>query len=182
MKRENFEATPLVAVEALTADGGRWTLVFVREFDHAPEKLWDALTDPAQLDEWAPFTANRDLGHEGDATLTMVDADTHVDLPSEVRRAERSSLLEYTWGNPDADVADVLRWELIPTETGTRLTLRHTVSDKEMIGKVAAGWHLCLDVAELFLNGTPIGAIRGGDAMNYGWQELHDGYVDKLGL
>jgi uncharacterized protein YndB with AHSA1/START domain len=182
MKRENFEPTPLVAAEALAADGGRWTLVFVREFNHAPEKLWDALTDPAQLNEWAPFTASRDLGREGDATLTMVDADTNVDLPAEVRRAERPSLLEYTWGSPDDDVPDVLRWELTPTDAGTRLTLRHIVSDKDLIGKVAAGWHLCFDVAELFLDGTPIGAIRGEDAMNYGWQELHDAYAEKLGM
>ena len=185
MKRENFEPTPLVAVEVLAADGGRWTLVFEREFRHPPEKVWAALTDPAQLNEWSPYTADRDLGREGDAKLIMVDADESYELSAVVTRAERPRLLEYTWGNdgPDGpDVPDLVRWELAPTADGTRVTIRHTVSDKDMVGKVAAGWHICLDVAELFLDGTPIGAIRGEEAMNFGWQELSDGYVAKLGL
>jgi hypothetical protein len=45
---------------------------------------------------------------------------------------------------------------------------------------VAAGWHLCLDVAERMLDGEPIGPIRGQDAMNHGWQELHDAYAERL--
>jgi hypothetical protein len=47
---------------------------------------------------------------------------------------------------------------------------------------VAAGWHLCLDVAEHLLDGQPIGPIRGQDALNYGWDELNDGYAKKLGI
>jgi hypothetical protein len=49
-----------------------------------------------------------------------------------------------------------------------------------MLPKVAAGWHLCLDVAERLLDGRPIGPIRGEDARNHGWEELHDAYAEKL--
>ena len=39
-------------------DGEKWTLILVRELRHAPEKVWQALTDPAHLREWAPFEAD----------------------------------------------------------------------------------------------------------------------------
>ncbi len=38
-------------------DGEKWTLVLVRELRHSPEKVWQALTDPAQLPEGAPSPA-----------------------------------------------------------------------------------------------------------------------------
>jgi uncharacterized protein YndB with AHSA1/START domain len=93
-----------------------------------------------------------------------------------VRRCEPPTLLEYTWGN------DVLRWELEAANDGTRLTLHHTVDDITLVPKVAAGWHICLDVAEHLLDGHPIGAIVGENAMNHGWQALHDQYAATLGL
>jgi len=34
-------------------DGEKWTLILVRELRHSPEKVWQALTDPAHLGEWA---------------------------------------------------------------------------------------------------------------------------------
>ncbi len=43
----------------------KWTLVLVRELRHSPEKVWQALTDPAHLREWAPFEADGSLGRIG---------------------------------------------------------------------------------------------------------------------
>jgi uncharacterized protein YndB with AHSA1/START domain len=174
MNRARFEPGPLAAVECLATEGG-WTLVFVRELRHPPQNVWAALTEPDQLREWAPFTADRDLTSIGDATLTMIDARTSVELGATVRRAEPPTLLEYVWGD------DVLRWELAATDSGTRLTLRHTTKDRDAVPKAAAGWHICLVVADRLLEGQPIGAIRGQDAMNYGWQELRDAYAERLG-
>jgi uncharacterized protein YndB with AHSA1/START domain len=175
MNPPEFEPGPLADVDCRAAED-RWTLVFVRDLRHPPEKVWAALTEPAQLREWAPFVADRDLGSTGDATLTMIDGDTSLDLTASVRRAEPPRLLEYMWGT------DLLRWELAATDSGTRLTLHHVVTDRAGIPKVAAGWHLCLVVAEHLLDGQPIGAIRGADARNFGWEELHDAYAEKLAI
>jgi uncharacterized protein YndB with AHSA1/START domain len=175
MNPSTFDLGPLAEVE-LSAHGDRWTLVFVRHLRHSPEVVWSALTDPAQLAEWSPFTADRDLGTTGQATLTIIDGDQPQDLTASVRRAEAPTLLEYTWGD------DVLRWELAATEFGTRLTLRHTVEDRNFVAKAAAGWHLCLVVAEHLLDGERISPIRGEDAMHYGWAELHAAYAEKLGI
>jgi hypothetical protein len=37
----------------------------VKELRHAPERVWQALVDPAQLREWAPFDAEGNLDTVG---------------------------------------------------------------------------------------------------------------------
>ncbi|SCL38275.1 Uncharacterized conserved protein YndB, AHSA1/START domain [Micromonospora rhizosphaerae] len=175
MDRDSFRPGPLAEVFCIPADD-RWDLVFVRDLRHPPEKVWAALTEPARLAEWAPFLASRDLGTEGDATLSMVDGDQTTDTPATVLRAERPTLLEYTWGG------DLLRWELTPSDAGTRLTLKHRVEKRDLAPMMAAGWHLCLDVADHLLEGDPVGPIRGAEAMNFGWAELRDAYAERLDL
>ena len=175
MDPELFDAGPLSEVEAHPS-GDRWTLVFVRELAHPPEKVWAALTEPDRVGEWAPYTADRNLASTGAATLTMIDGDQAVELDATVRRADAPKLLEYSWGD------DLLQWELQPTDAGTRLTLRHTLEKRDMLPKVTAGWHLCLVVAERMLDGRPIDPIRGEDAKNYGWGELNDAYAAELDL
>ena len=164
-----------VTAEPASSPAGGWTLVFVRDLRHAPEKVWAALTEPGHLRAWAPFVPDRDLADAGPATLTMIDGDSAEDTAAVVRRAEPPTLLEYTWGD------DLLRWELAPAAAGTRLTLRHRVADRDWLAKVAAGWHLCLDVAERLLDGRPVPPIRGDDARNHGWDELSEAYAAKLG-
>lgn len=175
MNRTSFEPSPLAEVDC-QATGDQWTLVFVRNLRHSPERVWAALTEPAQLAEWAPYTASRDLGSPGEATLTMIDGDVAEDLSATVTRTERPTLLEYSWGT------DLLRWELAPTADGTRLTLLHTIKDRDWVPKVAAGWHLCIDVAERLLDGEPIGPIRGSEALNFGWGRLNEAYADRLDI
>jgi uncharacterized protein YndB with AHSA1/START domain len=176
MNRSTFQPGPLADVDSSAAEDGRWTLVFVRDLRHSPEKVWAALTEPSQLREWSPYTADRNLDAVGDATLTMIDGDTTEDLAAIVTLADAPTVLEYTLGR------DLLRWELAAIESGTRLTLRHTVEDRDWVPKVAAGWHICLDVAELMLDGRPIGPIRGNDARNHGWDELNEAYAEKLSI
>ena len=167
---------PTLAEARVRRVSDRPTLVFVRELRHPPERVWPALTEPDQLRAWAPYTADRSLARPGDVTLTMfARADEEADaLAASVTRAEPPRLLEYTLGG------DRLVWELEPIAGGTRLTLSHTVAGDDWVPKVAAGWHICLDVAERLLDGQPVAPIRGEDAVEHGWQELHDAYAERL--
>jgi uncharacterized protein YndB with AHSA1/START domain len=171
--KPTIEPGPLAQVTAI-ATGDGWTLEFVRDLRHPPERVWAALTDPAQLSGWAPFTTDRDLGRIGDATLTMIDGDTSEAMPSSVKVSDPPRVLEYTWGD------DLVRWELALSGGGTRLTLRHTVGQRDLLAKVAAGWHLCLVVAEHLMDGQAVGPIRGEEAKRHGWDELHDAYAEEL--
>lgn len=172
MPKKNYQ--PAAAGQAAARpDGERWTLVLVRELRHTPAEVWGALTDPAQLREWSPFDADRDLGAPGAAQLIMAGAADPQPMPSTVRRAERPTLLEYTWGD------DLLCWELEAIPGGTRLTLRHT-TEREWLSKVAAGWHICLDVAERALAGAPVGRIVAEEGKQHGWERLEKEYAAKL--
>jgi hypothetical protein len=92
----------------------------------------DALTGREQVCAWAPYTASRDLGTVGPATLTMIGGDTAQELAANVVRADRPRLLEYAWGE------DLLRWELSREGPGTRPTLRHTLADQDWLPKAGA--------------------------------------------
>jgi uncharacterized protein YndB with AHSA1/START domain len=159
---------------SLDRSGEAWTLVFIRELKQPPAVVWAALTDPAQLDQWAPFSAARDLGRPGPTTLTMVDGDVREDLPAEVRVAEAPAVLEYSWG------PDLLRWELAPAGQGTLLTLRHTLVEPTDPASVATGWHVCVVVLQHLLDGDPHGVIRGQAAKDYGFDELREAYGKLL--
>ena len=151
-------------------DGDKWTLILVRELRHSPEKVWQALTDPAHLREWAPFVVDGSLDTVGTVNLTWVG--NPQALETKVTRAEAPKLLEY--GD--------MRWELEPSGDGTRLTLWHNI-DRRFIAWGAAGWHISFDVLERLLAGNPIGRIIGADAMKFeGWQRLVAEYAMQFGV
>ncbi len=166
---------PLMPVQVEPA-AGRWTLIMQRDLRHPPATVWAVLTEPGRVERWAPFLSDRDLGRTGAATLTAIDGDERYPIPATVQRAEPPHLLVYTWGE------DLLRWELAPAATGTRLVLRHTLADRHWAPKVAAGWHLCLAVAERLLGGAPVPPIRGAAAKEHGWRELNEAYGKELGI
>ena len=157
-------------------DGDNWTLVLVRDLRHPPARVWQALTDPEHLREWAPFDSDRNLGTVGTAKLTTVGAPTPHVIEARIKRADAPKTLEYDWGGKD------LRWELEPVGGGTRLTLWHNI-DRGFISMGAAGWHICLDVLDHFLAGDPLGRIVGPDAMKFGgWQRLNAEYAKQFGV
>ena len=157
-------------------DGDSWTLVLVRELRHSPAKVWQALTDPAHLHQWAPFDADRSLGTVGTTVkLTTVGAPALHITETTVTRADPPKVLEYNWGGFD------MRWELEVVGGGTRLTLWTNI-DRRFIAMGAAGWHICFDVLDHLLSGTPIGRIVGPEAMKFvGWQRLNAEYAKQFG-
>jgi len=157
-------------------DGEKWTLVLVRELNHPRERVWEALTDPQHLHEWAPFDVDENLGYAGATVqLSVANAPNPVVSETTVSRADRPSVLEYNWGDKN------LRWELESLGDGTRLTLWHNI-DRGFIAWGAAGWHICFDVLDRFLAGDPIGRAVGQDALKYDWQRLVDEYADQFGV
>jgi uncharacterized protein YndB with AHSA1/START domain len=158
-------------------DGEKWTLVLVKELRHSPEKVWQAITDPAHLREWAPFDADGNLGAAGaTVNLTTVGAPGPRITETTVKRADPPNLLQYSWGDFD------MRWQLEPTGSGTRLTLWTNIA-RPYISMGAAGWHICFDVLDHLLSGTAMGRITGPDAMNFpGWQRLNAEYAKQFGV
>ena len=152
-------------------DGDKWTLILVRELRHSPDKVWEALTDPAQLREWAPFVTDGNLGALGTVNLTWVGSPAKP-VGTKVTRVEAPKALEY--GD--------MKWQLEASGGGTRLTLWAKI-DRRFISMGAAGWHIAFDVLDHLLSGTPIGCIAGSDAMKFaGWQRLNAEYAQQFGV
>src|SRR5260370_25866150 len=93
--REQYAPGPASGAQ-VQKDGEKRTLILVRELRHSPEKVWQALTDPAHLREWAPFDADRSLGTVGATVkLTTVGAPTPRITATTVTRADAPKVLEY---------------------------------------------------------------------------------------
>ena len=169
MMTDREQYTPGPASGAQVRKGGeKWTLILVRELRHSPEKVWQSLTDPVHLREWAPFVADGSLAAVGTVKLTWVGTPTPIETT--ITRADAPKVLEY----------DDTRWELEPFGDGTRLTLWHSI-DRRFVAWGAAGWHIAFDVLDRLLSGAPIGRIAGNDAMKFGWQRLVAEYAKQFG-
>jgi len=156
---------------SIQKEGDKWTLVLVKQLRHPPEKVWQALTDPAHLREWAPFVTDGSLDTAG-ATVKFNWVGAPAPQETTVVQADAPKVLEYS----------DIRWELEALGGGTRLTLWHSI-DRRFISMGAAGWHICLDVLDHLLGGTPLGRIAGPDAMKFeGWQRLNAEYAQQFGV
>lgn len=174
--RQQYTPGPATGAE-IRKSAETWTLVLVRELRHPPAKVWQALTEPGQLREWAPFDSDRSLGAIGPAKLTTVGAPTPMVSETQVTRADAPKLLEYTWGGAN------VRWELEGLGNGgTRLKLWHNIN-RGFISMGAAGWHICFEVLDRMLAGDPLGRTVGPNAMQVdGWQRLLGEYSKMLGV
>jgi uncharacterized protein YndB with AHSA1/START domain len=180
LEREQYTPGP-ANIARIQKDRGpngeeKWTLVLVRQLRHSPEKVWEAITVPAHLREWAPFVADGSLGAVGSTVkLTTVAAPRPTVSEATVTRADAPKLLQYNWGDHD------MRWQLEAFAGGTRLTLWTNIGHR-FIAMGAAGWQICFDVLDHLLSGTPIGRIVGPDALKFGWQRLHAEYAKQFGI
>ncbi|MBV9763182.1 MAG: SRPBCC family protein [Acidobacteriaceae bacterium] len=164
-------------VARVDKEGDNWKLVLVRELRHSPEKVWEALTDPAHLREWAPFEADASMGVAGNhVKLTTVGAPSLHVTETTITRADAPHALEYKW------CENIMRFQLEPLGGGTRLTLWTTI-DRRYIAMGAAGWHIAFDVLDRLLDGNPLGRLAGPEAMKFpGFQRLHAEYAKQFGV
>jgi uncharacterized protein YndB with AHSA1/START domain len=135
------------------------TLQFERIFPHPAERLWRAITDPAEVAAWfEPISLHLAVG--GD--WRMAEAGgwrgtiTVCEPPHRLR-------LEHAPGAPDCDPGGWLQYELEPVAGGTRLVFTHHLPGvvgglaRESDG-VAGGWHELFDRLAEWVDGAPIGA------------------------
>jgi len=158
----------------VTTDGaGRTTLRFERELPHPPDRVWRALTDPAELPQWLAAADDLQAQPGGKVELRWLNPDSQgrtAVARGTVSAFDPPRLLEF-----DTDLHGLLRWELSPTAGGTRLvfTVVNTIPGEYLLRSLA-GWHLHLDLLAEALDGSPV------DWPNWPyqrWQALHDHYA-----
>jgi uncharacterized protein YndB with AHSA1/START domain len=152
---------------------GRPGVRFVRELAHPPERIWRAITEPAEAAQWLPTEIQGDLNQQGAELrfdMRFEEESDEETATGSVTESERPRVLAYTWGDT------AMRFEIEPAGTGSRLTFTH-VLPLEDSAKVAAGWQLCLDSLEQLLGGEPVGEFEKDR-----WTRLHDGYAEEFGV
>ncbi|MEJ8652005.1 SRPBCC family protein [Streptomyces sp. MS1.AVA.3] len=154
--------------DRLTASDGRNALRMERRLAHPPEKVWSAITDPAQIGRWFPSEVTVELRPGGAMTFSMPGV-SGVAMTGAVTDAEEPRLFAFTWGE------DHLRWEITPDGDGSLLTLVHTFGDRFGGASFASGWHLCLTALSQLLDGEPTAVPRDTG-------ELHEGCVEQFDL
>jgi uncharacterized protein YndB with AHSA1/START domain len=158
-----------MAWATLDTTGGGAVLRFERRLAHPPEKVFRAISDPAELRHWFPATIESEL--RAGAPIRFRFEDQDLDAPGgEVLELDPPRLLAYTWGD------DVLRWEIVPEGTGCRLVFTHTLGAGGLSGAArnAAGWDVCLARLSARLDGEPDPETE--------WFPLFETYVDRFGL
>lgn len=119
------------------------SVVVEREFSHAPEKLWRALTQPHLMEEWlmkndfAPKVGHKfNLRGEWGGVLNC-----------EVLEIDTNRALSYTWDFAHEDQAyalkSVVTFTLTPTGAGTHLRVEQAgfrTTQKQALGGALQGW------------------------------------------
>jgi uncharacterized protein YndB with AHSA1/START domain len=132
-----------------TLDDGRYVLRYERRLRHPVEKVWEALTDPAQVEEWWA-RAEVELAEGGRARLEWLNGDAVAE--GHVSRLDPPHTIEF-----DTDIHGRLLWELEPDGDETRLTLTVTAElPDDYLASVRAGWHVHIDFLEDALDGRPV--------------------------
>ncbi|GAA1346618.1 SRPBCC family protein [Saccharothrix algeriensis] len=142
--------------------GGSPVLRFERLLRHSPDKVWRAVTDPAELRHWFPAAVTFDGG-------AMTFAFPGSTSTGEVLESDPPRVFAFRWGT------DVLRFELLPHEGGCLLVFTHAVDVEHSAARTAAGWDTCLAALEARLADRPTGQPGG-------WLERVERYTRAFGL
>lgn len=141
---------------------GRPALRFEIELPYPVERVWQAVSNPAELQEFFPGAAP--WGPETGESIDLGGMTLTVD------EASVPSRLAWTFaGQPQS-------FDLEPTETGTRLTFTHTIDDLPA-AQTATGWHTYLSRLEPHLAGQPMSE----EEAHKHWRAIHEGYAERFG-
>jgi uncharacterized protein YndB with AHSA1/START domain len=143
---------------------GRPALRFERTLAHPVERVWRAVSEPAELGQWFPAAAEWTP-----ATGETFEAYGATGLVTEVDAPHR---LAWTFG------ADEFRFELADADGACRLVFTHVFDDRARAAQTAAGWEAYLSRLEPHLAG---GHLSEEDA-HVGWEDVHERYAASFGI
>jgi uncharacterized protein YndB with AHSA1/START domain len=159
---------------------GRDVLRFERRLDHPVERVWRAITEPAEIVQWLA-EAQLELGEGGNVTLRWLNSDQEGNTAvarGTVRAVDPPRLLEL-----DTDIHGVLRWELQDDNGGCRLifTASYPSLPEDARLDVLSGWHIHLDHLADALAGQPVDWPRWSKEHRPRWKEHRDRYAVTSG-
>ena len=147
---------------------GRHRLTLERRLAHPVERVWRAITEPAELGRWFPAEARFEPRVGAEVRFSMAG---EPDTAGTVEQIDPPRLLQLTWDT------NVLRFELTPVDAGCVLVFSHVFDDHAGAASFASGWDSCLDGLDGLLDGRDPALAEAG-AMDV----AHEQRVRDLGL
>lgn len=127
------------------------TIRFERSLAAPIERVWQALTDEAQLARWlAPGSFDATDG--GALAFDFSEGGT---VAGEISVFEPPNRLAYTWLIP-GERASAVEWTLEAEGAGTRLRLVHSTLPEKMAVGYTAGWHAYLERLEALASDSSV--------------------------
>jgi uncharacterized protein YndB with AHSA1/START domain len=130
----------------VTRDGNEYSLLLERDYPMPIEHVWKALVEPKQLARWLG-TVTHDGRIGGSFHIDFGDAEAG----GTILAYDPPRSLAFEWG--ERGEPSVVRFDLAPSDRGTRLRLTHTRQSAQMAAGTAPGWHAHLDVFGVILEG-----------------------------
>ncbi|ADB51803.1 SRPBCC family protein [Conexibacter woesei] len=154
--------------ETLVRSGGRNVLRVERRVAHPPEKVWRAVTEPAELSAWFPSPVELDELRAGAEIRFVGDGFGSAGTIAEV---DPPRVFAFDWEG------ELLRFELAPDgDAGCLLVFTHTFDDRAGAASFAAGWDACLDALDGLLDGID------PPAQPPEMSAAHEAFVRRFGL
>ncbi len=158
----------------LSTQAGRTVLRFERKLRHPAEKVFRALTEPAELKHWFPAEIHglREMG----ASLRFVfEGEEGPPQAGTLTEFEPPKSLAFTWGD------ETLRFELTPDSDGCVLVFTATFEDRAKAPRDATGWHMCLDGLGKSLDGATGDPACSDEDKAKQRKELYANYLSMFG-
>ena len=166
------------------ARDGSTQIRFVRRLPHPVDRVWEALTDPAELHRWWGDT-DLELAQGGRFTLRWRNKDPEgnvASLDGTITKLDPPRFLEIsaTWGatgSPDPGTSATLTWELEAAGDHTVLHFTNTLPTPPDGSTTAAGWHLHLDALATTLAGEEVDIAHPEPLFD----PIHKAYAERYG-
>lgn len=143
---------------------GRPALRFERVLAYPVERVWRAVSDPAELERWFPAAVAW--------TPAPGEALEAYGMTGEITEVEPLRRLAWTFNG------EKYSFDLAADGESCRLTFTHVFDDRALGAQTAAGWETYFSRLELHLDG---GHLSEQDAHD-GFEEIHEHYAERFGL
>jgi uncharacterized protein YndB with AHSA1/START domain len=143
---------------------GRPALRFERTLAHSVERVWRAVSVPAELERWFPAAA--------DWTPAKGETFEAYGATGEVTEVDAPHRLAWTFGG------ERYSFELTAQEGGCRLVFTHVFGDRALAAQAATGWHTYLSRLEYHLAGRYLSE----EDAHKPWEEIHERYAENFGV
>lgn len=148
--------------------GGQHVLRFERLLPHAPDKVWRAVTEAAEMTSWFPAQIKGERAVGAELTFVFSDGSTGT---GRVTEWQPPKVFAYTWDG------ELLRWEVQPQAHGCLLVFTTSFQDRAKAPRDASGWHFCLQALEASLENVPAPAMSDDT-----WNAIYEAYVREMGF